>query len=251
MKKALPILSALAIVAIGLIDILITTYHSRAGLFRDSYSGLLSFIVGKEEYTSGVLAAVVWIILAVGVFFFIDRISRPYYNNKKAVAEAFERKKLEEKRREEEEKRREEEARRNMRLQEAAERSKKLKGQKLEAQKVAQEERERYVQEKSQGIVSEWAIEYELRENERVAKEAAKITAKATDRAISAQREEARRAERAAISAKYNGVGMPKEKSAAGAMVKGAVVGKLIGGDAGAVVGAMVAKEKHDNKNKK
>jgi|GEM_PF-5374697 len=41
-----------------------------------------------------------------------------------------------------------------------------------------------------------------------------------------------------------------REKSAAGAMVKGAVVGKLIGGDAGAVVGAMVAKEQHDHKNK-
>lgn len=41
-----------------------------------------------------------------------------------------------------------------------------------------------------------------------------------------------------------------KEKSAAGAMLKGAVVGKVIGGDAGAVVGAMVAKEKHDSKNK-
>jgi len=33
-------------------------------------------------------------------------------------------------------------------------------------------------------------------------------------------------------------------------MVKGAVVGKLIGGDGGAVVGAMIAKEKHDEKNK-
>ena len=43
---------------------------------------------------------------------------------------------------------------------------------------------------------------------------------------------------------------MKKPKSAAGTMVKGAVVGKLIGGDAGAVVGAMVAKEKHDSKNK-
>lgn len=41
-----------------------------------------------------------------------------------------------------------------------------------------------------------------------------------------------------------------KPKSAASAMVKGAVVGKLIGGDGGAVVGAMVAKEKHDQKNK-
>ena len=42
--------------------------------------------------------------------------------------------------------------------------------------------------------------------------------------------------------------GKKKQKSAAGAMVKGAVVGKLIGGDAGAVVGAMVAKENHDSK---
>ena len=41
-----------------------------------------------------------------------------------------------------------------------------------------------------------------------------------------------------------------KPKSAAGAMVKGAVVGKVIGGDGGAVVGAMVAKEKHDSENK-
>ena len=39
-------------------------------------------------------------------------------------------------------------------------------------------------------------------------------------------------------------------KSATGAMVKGAVVGKLIGGDGGAVVGAMIAKQKHDEKNK-
>ncbi|MDL2273403.1 hypothetical protein LJC34_02505 [Oscillospiraceae bacterium OttesenSCG-928-G22] len=44
--------------------------------------------------------------------------------------------------------------------------------------------------------------------------------------------------------------GMKKPESAAGAMVKGAVVGKVIAGDAGAVVGAMVAKEKHDEKNK-
>ena len=44
--------------------------------------------------------------------------------------------------------------------------------------------------------------------------------------------------------------GKEKEKSAAGAMVKGAVLGSLIGGGAGAVVGAMVAKEQHEYKNK-
>lgn len=40
-----------------------------------------------------------------------------------------------------------------------------------------------------------------------------------------------------------------KQKSAAGAMVKGAVIGKVIGGDGGAVVGAMIAKEQHEKKN--
>jgi len=44
--------------------------------------------------------------------------------------------------------------------------------------------------------------------------------------------------------------GKPKEKSAAGAMVKGAVVGGVVAGGAGAVVGAMVGKEMHDSKNK-
>jgi len=41
-----------------------------------------------------------------------------------------------------------------------------------------------------------------------------------------------------------------KPKSAAGSMVKGAVVGGIIAGPAGAVVGAMVGKEKHDAKEK-
>lgn len=57
-------------------------------------------------------------------------------------------------------------------------------------------------------------------------------------------------AERQRISDIAASTGMKKPQSAAGAMVKGAVVGKLIGGDGGAVVGAMVAKEKHDSKNK-
>ena len=52
------------------------------------------------------------------------------------------------------------------------------------------------------------------------------------------------------LQAKSSSYGKPKEKSAAGAMVKGAIVGKVIGGDAGAVVGAMVAKEKHDHNKK-
>lgn len=39
-------------------------------------------------------------------------------------------------------------------------------------------------------------------------------------------------------------------KSAAGSMVKGAAVGSVLAGPAGAVVGAMVGKEKHDSKNK-
>jgi len=47
-----------------------------------------------------------------------------------------------------------------------------------------------------------------------------------------------------------NNISNPKEKSAAGAMIKGAVVGKIVGGDGGAVVGAMVAKEMHDHKKK-
>ena len=40
------------------------------------------------------------------------------------------------------------------------------------------------------------------------------------------------------------------EKSAAGSMVKGAIVGNIIAGPAGAVVGAMIAKESHDHKSK-
>jgi len=40
------------------------------------------------------------------------------------------------------------------------------------------------------------------------------------------------------------------EKSAAGAMVKGAVVGSIVAGTPGAVVGAMVGKEMHDSKKK-
>ena len=39
-------------------------------------------------------------------------------------------------------------------------------------------------------------------------------------------------------------------KSAASSMVKGAAVGSVLAGPAGAVVGAMVGKEKHDSKNK-
>jgi hypothetical protein len=42
--------------------------------------------------------------------------------------------------------------------------------------------------------------------------------------------------------------GKPKEKSAAGSMVKGAAVGGVVAGAPGAVVGAMVGKEVHEHK---
>jgi len=73
MKKKLPILSAIAVTVIAVIDILVNTYHSTRGLFGVAYTGLLSFIVGSIEYTSGIVAAVIWILLAIVVFAVISK----------------------------------------------------------------------------------------------------------------------------------------------------------------------------------
>ena len=69
-KKIAGIVAAL-IIAMGFLDVFIATYY-KGRIFYDLYDGILSFIVGSRPYSSAIIAAVLWIILAVVIFILIN-----------------------------------------------------------------------------------------------------------------------------------------------------------------------------------
>ena len=72
------------VIAIGVLDILISTE-----LLYSAYDGLLSFLVGTEDYTSGIIATGVWVAVAFGAAYFVRYLSAIALSQKIVVADTL------------------------------------------------------------------------------------------------------------------------------------------------------------------
>ena len=75
-RKPAAIIAALLIIVIGVIEVAMATAYSFGGrtqYFYSLYTGLWRFIVGSRPYVSAILAGIIWLVLAVVVFFVVNR----------------------------------------------------------------------------------------------------------------------------------------------------------------------------------
>lgn len=64
LPKYIALVAAIPLIFVGIVEVYMATDS-----FLDGYEGIWSFIIGKEAYTSAILAAFIWIILAVAAYF--------------------------------------------------------------------------------------------------------------------------------------------------------------------------------------
>ena len=72
------------VIAIGVLDILISTEF-----LYSAYDGLLSFLVGTEDYISGILAMGIWVAVAFGAAYFVRYLSAIALSQKIVVADTL------------------------------------------------------------------------------------------------------------------------------------------------------------------
>lgn len=73
-----------AVIAVGVLDLLVST-----GFLSWAYGGLFSFLVGTEDYISGILAMIIWVVIAFGAAYLVRHLSAIGLSQKIVVADTL------------------------------------------------------------------------------------------------------------------------------------------------------------------
>lgn len=84
LPKTYYIITLVTVIAAGLLDILISS-----DFLSDGYEGLFSFLIGSEEYISGILAMIIWVAIAFGAAYLVRYLSAIGLSQKIVVADTL------------------------------------------------------------------------------------------------------------------------------------------------------------------
>ncbi len=78
------IMTLIGVIAVGVLDVLIFS-----DLLSDAYEGLFSFLIGSEDYISGILALAIWVAIAFGAAHLVRYLSAIVLSQKIVVADTL------------------------------------------------------------------------------------------------------------------------------------------------------------------